>query len=190
MKDLISQLSSLIQAIASNPISSQGQKYLLFDTPDAANEIAFMLGGNWDNCNGVTLAKNDEVAVKAAAELLGANWCYPGTTQAVLNRLSIEELSRRYAIGERYFINANLRCANLEAMNLSNTVFSYAKFNQANLSHANLEGADLTQADLSHANLQGASLIDANLSRANLLGANLIDADLSGTKLTDLVGVG
>lgn len=184
MKDLIFQLNSIIQAIAPRSKSSQNQKHLLFDTPYSAQEAAFMLGGDWDTCNGVTVSKTDEVAVKTVADLLAASWCYPGTTQAVLDRLSVEELSRRYATGERYFINANLRCANLEAINLSNTFFSYAKFNQANLSHANLEGADLTKADLSQANLEGASLINANLSRANLDGANLIDTDLSGANLT------
>jgi len=37
---------------------------------------------------------------------------------AVLTRLAVDELQRRYAAGERVFYNANLRCALLTELNL------------------------------------------------------------------------
>jgi len=42
---------------------------------------SFMLGGEWDRCNGV-VHKSDQVAV-AAASLVGAKWCYSGESLAV-----------------------------------------------------------------------------------------------------------
>ncbi|MEW6499752.1 MAG: pentapeptide repeat-containing protein, partial [Cyanobacteriota bacterium] len=76
MKDLIQKLLSF----SSNRISSSGgrirQDMLLFDSLYAAQEIAFILDGEWDGCNGVILLKKDELAVNTAAKLVGAQWCY------------------------------------------------------------------------------------------------------------------
>ncbi|MEH2118186.1 pentapeptide repeat-containing protein [Nostoc sp.] len=180
------------------------ESILLFDSIAAANEIAFILNGQWDGCNGVIIAKCDEVAVNTAAKLLEATWCYQGASKAVLDRVTTDELLRRYAMGERNFINANLRCAVLASVKLSEINLSYAKLSWADLSQANLSKADLTAADLSEANLsradlskaylmrtnltkadlQQASLRGANLSSANLTEVNLTDADLRGANLT------
>lgn len=183
MKELIQRL--FLQNRFTRINSSFGEtKYLiLFDSSWASQEIAFMLSGEWDGCNGVGFTKFDRVAVNTAASLVGASWCYSGAQSTVLTRLSVEELKRRYAAGEIYFINANLRCADLNNLNLSGVNLGWAKLNWANLSQVNLSGSDLSAADLSNANLSGADLSGANLTLADLTGANLYEANLSGACL-------
>ncbi len=173
-----------------NSWSSEKKYILLFDSSVAAEDIAFMLGGRWDGCNGVCVPKCDEVAVNTAASLMGASWCYSGAFYAFLTPLSVDELKRRYAAGDRNFANANLRCAELNNLNLSGANLSWAKLALADLNGANLSGADLTAADLSKANLseadlQGANLSLADLREANLAQANLTGACLRGAKLTE-----
>jgi uncharacterized protein YjbI with pentapeptide repeats len=129
--------------------------------------------------------------------------------------MTVEELLKQYAAGERNFagINlteanlsgvnlsganlkgANLSVANLSGANLSKTNLTGAKLNIARLSGAHLGGADLTDADLNVAYLVrvdlkkailiGAKLIRAELIRAELSGANLQGANLSGATLTE-----
>ena len=166
----------------------------MFDSCYAAEDVAFILGGQWDKCNSVSLSTCDEIAIDTAANLVGARWCYGGKSCTLLPRLSVETLKRRYAIGDRYFINANLMCANLSHLNLSQINLGWAKLRGANLSGANLSGADLTAADLSDANLSGTDLSGANLSMANLSDANLSGTNLEGAiansvKLVKLVAI-
>ena len=172
----------------------QDKDILLFDSSQAAEDIAFMLGGQWDGCNSVMLHKCDQVAVNTAASLLRSEWCYQGASLALLLRLTANELLKRYAAGERNFVNANLRCALLSAQNLSEANLSWSKLSWANLSEADLSTADLTSADLSEASLVkanlrqtrlvGTNLTKANLSMADLRGADLSKACLSETDLT------
>ncbi|MFQ4141447.1 pentapeptide repeat-containing protein [Chlorogloeopsis sp. ULAP02] len=176
-------------------LKSPQKSVLLFDSIAAANEIAFMLKGDWDGCNGVIVSKCDEVAINTATNLMEATWCYQGAWVAVSQRLTTDELLRRYAIGERHFINANLRSAKLCSLVLSEVNLSRAKLNLANFSGTNLSQADLTAADIQDANLSDtnlsqsqlvrANLISANLSRANLRGANLSHACLSNANLSE-----
>ena len=185
MKDLISRFSFPKNRFTDfEGWSRLRQDVLLFDESIAAKEIAFMLGGEWDGCNGVVLHKCDEVAVNTAASLMGAKWCYSGSSLAFLIRLPVDELLRRYAAGERNFINANLRCALLNSCSLSEANLSWAKLSWANLSESNLSRADLTAADLSEANLSGANLSQTSLVRTNLTKANLSLADLRGADLS------
>ena len=160
------------------------QYVLLFDSSHAAEDVAFMLGGQWDGCNGVEFQKCDEVAVNTAASLVGAKWCYSGASHAFLIRLTADEFLRRYAAGERNFTNANLRCALLDSRSLSEANLSWAKLSWANLSGTNLSKADLTAADLSEANLSRANLSNTYLLRTNLKSANLYQADLRGADLS------
>jgi uncharacterized protein YjbI with pentapeptide repeats len=181
-------------------LSGRRTDVLLFDSSVAASDIAFMLGGQWDGCNGVVLPSSDKVAVNMAANLVGALWCHQGDSTALLALLGTDELLRRYAAGDRNFANANLRCAVLCEENLTRCNFSYVKLNFANLSGINLTEADLTSADLSDASLSGANLSQAalyrtlltraNISEANLRGANLFKASLNDANLTqaDLTG--
>ncbi|MBW4623205.1 MAG: pentapeptide repeat-containing protein [Cyanosarcina radialis HA8281-LM2] len=163
MKNLWSKLLELKEAIYSPNKELGKDRTILLDSAEAAENMAFMLGGRWDNCNGVVLSTVDEIAIEASANLVGARWFYQGKSCALLPRLSVEVFQQRLAAGEKYFINANLMGADLSNLNLSQVNLSWAKLRGANLSGANLRGADLTQADLS----------DANLSETDLTGANL-----------------
>jgi uncharacterized protein YjbI with pentapeptide repeats len=176
---------------------------LLFDSVEQANEIAFILKGEWDGCNGVIVDQCDEVAVNTAASLIQASWCRAGDAKAVIDIVKHEEIIHRYVRGERIFINVNLRCANLRSKVLSEANLSWAKLNLANLSEANLSQTNLTGVDASEtnfqranlsqaqlirtnlklANLEGACLIGANLSHVCLEGANLSGADFRGAKI-------
>ena len=167
-----------------NWLQPKPETVLLCDSIAAASEMAFMLNGEWDGCNSLVLPKCDKVAIEAAASLLETSWCYQNAGEAVLIRLGVEELLRRYAVGDRYFINANLRCAQLSNICLENIDLSYAKLNLANLSGTNLSQANLTLAEMRSANLSGSNLSRSRLVRANLAGANLADANLRGADLS------
>lgn len=181
MKEFLSRTSSSLNQLINLKLFSERQpKVLLFDSATAASDIAFMLDGVWDGCNGVVMPNLDSVAINTAANLVGALWCNQGDSTTLLIRLTTDELLRRYATGERNFTNANLRGAVLIKQYLSQSNLSYAKLNWANLSEANLSGVDLTGADLSYVNLSGANLNYTNLNRTNLRGANLSAASLRG----------
>ena len=157
---------------------------LLCDSIAAASEMAFMLNGEWDGCNSLILPKCDKVAIEAAASLLETSWCYQNACEAVLIRLGVDELLRRYAVGERFFINANLRCAKLSNICLENIDLSYAKLSLADLSSSNLSQANLTLAEMRSANLSCSNLSQAQFVKANLAGANLSEANLRGADLS------
>jgi Pentapeptide repeats (8 copies) len=179
MKDLQQKLLLIKDKIAGLSNVSRKNHTLLFDSCYAAENVAFMLGGQWDTCNGVVVSVADEIAIATAAKIVDARWCYAGKSSTLLPKLSVEALKRRYAIGDRHFINANLRGADLSNLNLSQVNFGWAKLQGANLSGANLRNADLTQADLSDANLSDADLTGANLKRAILSETQLNKAKMS-----------
>lgn len=167
MKDLWQKLLLLTGSISSLSNGSGEHHTLLFDSGYAAENVAFILGGQWDNYNGVSLSVADEIAIETASKIVGARWCYLGKSCTLLPRLSVEVLKQRYAVGDRHFINANLMCADLSNLNLSQINLGWAKLRGANLSGSNLRNADLTAADLSDANLSGTDLTGANLKGAN-----------------------
>lgn len=168
MKDLWPQFLWLKEAIAGWSKGMLKDGTILLDSCEAAESIAFMLGGQLDDCNSVFLSTVDEIAIETSVQLVGAKWCYLDQSCAVLPRLSVEVLKQRYAVGERYFVNANLMGADLSNLDLSQVNLSWAKLRGANLSGTNLQGADLTEADLSDANLSAADLRGANLARTIL----------------------
>ncbi|MGB5962793.1 MAG: pentapeptide repeat-containing protein [Coleofasciculaceae cyanobacterium] len=184
MKNLLPEnLANLINRLTDLKKITNTPDTILFDSINAAQEIAFTLGGKWDECNGVIVSKYDEVAVNTAAKLHNSSWCKKGDKKAVLIRLNVEELIRRYTGGERNFSNANLRRATLTNCSLPEINLSFAKLNAANLTEANLSKAELTAADLSGANLSYVDLSDSSLIRANLSKTNLSFADLRGANL-------
>ncbi|MEG3850160.1 pentapeptide repeat-containing protein [Microcoleus sp. herbarium19] len=168
-----------------NWLQPKPETVLLCDSTAAASDMAFMLGGEWDGCNSLVLPKCDKVAIEAAASLLETSWCYQNAGEAVLMRLGVDELLRRYAAGNRYFINANLRCAQLSNICLENIDLSYAKLNLADLGGSNLSQANLTLAEMRSANLSGSNLHKSQLVKANLAGANLSNANLRGADLSN-----
>jgi uncharacterized protein YjbI with pentapeptide repeats len=62
-----------------------------------------------------------------------------------------------------------------------------ANFRHANLRGANLSAIQFDKADLRGANLQGANLNNTVLAGSNLAGASLADTDLSSTNLDDVI---
>ncbi|MBW4663985.1 MAG: pentapeptide repeat-containing protein [Chroococcus sp. CMT-3BRIN-NPC107] len=169
MKDLWQKLLLLTGSVSSLSNGYKQYHTLLFDSSYAAEDVAFIIGGQWDNCNSVSLSVVDEIAIETAAKIVGAKWCYLGKSCTLLPRLSVEVLKQRYAVGDRHFINANLIGADLSNLNLSQINLGWAKLQKANLSGANLRNADLTAADLNDANLSGTDLTGANL-RGAILG--------------------
>lgn len=186
MKDFLRRRYSLAlnQLIGMKLVSGRRPDVLLFDSSMAASDIAFMLGGQWDGCNGVVMPNRDEVAVNTVAKLVGTSWCHQGDSTALLPLLTTDELLRLYAAGSRNFANANLKCAVLSGQNLSQANLSNVKLNLANLNGINLSGADLTSADLSDASLSGAKLSQTRLYRTLLTRANLSEANLRGANLS------
>lgn len=89
-----------------------------------------------------------------------------------------QQLSQRYAAGERDFSGLDLCEANLRAINLCNCDLSNIKLSVADLSGANLSLSNLNQARLNVARLTGANLSQATLNQTLLNVANLIQADL------------
>lgn len=52
---------------------------LLFETQEAARDVAFMLRCEYDGCNMVTLSSvHDSVALRTAIDLTGADFCFDG----------------------------------------------------------------------------------------------------------------
>lgn len=184
MNDPRQRFAALLNQLTEWKRSERSPVVLLFDSAAAASDLAFMLDGQWDGCNGVVLPFPDKVAVNTAANLAGASWCQEGESTTLLVRLTEDEFLRRYAAGERSFVNANLRCALLAERSLCGVNLSHAKLGWANLNGANLSGADLTAADLSDANLSGAALSQTNLVRTDLTRTNLDRADLRGANLS------
>jgi uncharacterized protein YjbI with pentapeptide repeats len=146
--------------------------------------MAFMLNGEWDGCNSLVSPKYDKVAIEAASSLLETWWCYQNTCEPILIRLEVDELLRRYAVRDRFFINANLRGAQLSELWLENIDLSYDKFNLDNLSGTNLSKASLMAAQMQLANLSGCNLSKSQLVSANLSGVNLSDANFKGADLS------
>ena len=178
MNNLLQQLTETLL-----PKKKSNSCIVLLDRIDSASELAFMLDGEWDLCNAVTLTKYDKVALSEAAALIGAKWCLESESVAFLPKIAEKTLCDRYKTGERYFINANLRCSRLDRQCLKGINLNYAFLELANLTEADLSEADLSAANLSNANLTKANLTRTNLFRANLTGANLSDANLKSAKL-------
>jgi uncharacterized protein YjbI with pentapeptide repeats len=116
--------------------------------------------------------------------------------QAVLQqereqKLTAQELLKRYAAGEREFPDVDLSGQILKGVNLSGANLGGAKLHntlleEANLTGVNLSCANLDQVDLTRAILTGANLSEARLHRVNLQDANLRGADLSGASFKQI----
>lgn len=170
---------------------------LLFDSVNAAREVAWMLQAEWDGCNGVVLSQFDSPALETAVGLFDALWCWC-FENCLLPPFQREELLQSYRQGQRCFSNLNLAGvdlsyqdltgihlggANLTGANLTGTSLQSATLWEANFSNCKLVSANLRSAFLNNATLAGADLSNANLRSAHLGGANLSGADLSNASL-------
>ncbi len=97
MRDLQQKFLLFKGKISSLSNGVKEDQTLLFDSCYAAEDVAFMLGGQWDKCNGVVVSVVDEVAIATAAKIVDARWCYTGKSSTLLPRMSVEVLKRRYA---------------------------------------------------------------------------------------------
>ena len=91
---------------------------------------------------------------------------------------------KKWLIGDKDGICANLRGANIRGADLSGANLYSADLRGANIRGADLGGADMRGANLYSANLSGANLGVADLRGANMRGANLSNADLSNADLS------
>ena len=170
----------------------------LFDSIQAAQEMAYMLKAGWDGCNGIVLNQIDLTAIETAASLWGANWCEM-FDKCQLPLLEQEKLLKGYKQGRRCFYNLcligvdlsfqdlsgiHLDGANLTRADLTGSSLEQASLWGANLTSCQLKGANLSHAHLGQACLQGANLQSANLSSASLREANLFGANLRGAVVT------
>ena len=64
-------------------IDSSASETILFDSVEAAQEVAYVLRGTWDGCNGVELSEIDWQALKTSASLVDGQWCAVGDSQLV-----------------------------------------------------------------------------------------------------------
>lgn len=87
--------------------------------------------------------------------------------------MDVKDLLRKYAAGQRRFVQASLRGTNLVGSYLVEINLSRANLTEANLSRANLSQAVLVKANLTRANLRGANLAGVDLRQANLTGAEI-----------------
>lgn len=181
------------------------QTTLLFENPNAAADAAYILKGDWDRLNSVTVQKMDIAARIAAREFLAkqgqSNYCYagsvcrlPATTEMLLILyaknfrdfqsvdLSLKDLSKAKLAGIN-FGNANLSHANLKNADLRNANLSHANLYDAYLAGADFSGADLTRDCLQEANLEGANFSGAKLKSANLCDSILAKANLTNANL-------
>ena len=170
---------------------------LLFNSVQAAQEVAYTLRAEWDGLNCVILYKVDRAALETAIALAQAEYCTEGKVCNI--EITADKLLQLYANNMLDFQDLQLRNIDLSGANLAGINFKNADLRLTKFIGANLAGANLQRADLSGANLQAAELRGANLSqtqlkrvnltgaklaRANLQRANLHKADLRGTDLS------
>ena len=101
--------------------------------------------------------------------------------QANLGALDLHGVRlQRANLQETQLIQANIQGARLEDADLRGAILAYANLREAVLFGAKLPAAILLNADLQRAELICANLQGARLSQANLQGAKLTTADLTG----------
>ncbi|UBF30792.1 hypothetical protein K9N68_39760 (plasmid) [Kovacikia minuta CCNUW1] len=87
---------------------------LLFETQEAAREVAFMLRCEYDGCNMITLPPvHDILSLRTAIELTGSDFCFDGDHYPLVLPLSNEELSplSEEQLVERISRKAELWCS-------------------------------------------------------------------------------
>ncbi len=65
-----------VQGSSRDKDDTEPEEILLFTSSSAASEIAYMLRGDWDNCNGVTIQNSDDAALETACQLLSTEFCF------------------------------------------------------------------------------------------------------------------
>ena len=112
-------------------------------------------------------------------------------------KITVEELLRQYAAGDRDFRNIILEYADLSGVELQNIDLSGDQFNYVNLSRLNLHRCELgsaqfwycnfTEARITSSHLEYARFFDCDLrgfnsSKCNVSSANFIRVNFQGAK--------
>lgn len=96
--------------------------------------------------------------------------------------ITVEELTKRYAAGERNFIDISLpKKSDLTGINLAGAILLGARFNYSNLTRANLSSTDLRYTWINGVDFTGANLEGANVDCASATGTIFRDASLRNT---------
>jgi len=101
------------------------------------------------------------------------------TVDYTLTDLSYRDFSGQYLVGTS-FAAAEMRDANFEAADLSQTILTKASFLRANLASANLSQTFGDRVTFDGADLTNAILTDAILSSSTFTEAKITGADFSG----------
>jgi uncharacterized protein YjbI with pentapeptide repeats len=96
-------------------------------------------------------------------------------------RITVEELLRRYAAGETDFQNIILEYADLSGVELQNIDLTGAQFNYVNLSRLNLHRCKLRSAQFWSCNFTEAKIYNSDLESTRFFDCNLRGANTSAT---------
>ncbi|MEG3834402.1 MULTISPECIES: pentapeptide repeat-containing protein [unclassified Microcoleus] len=104
-------------------------------------------------------------------------------------RITVEELLRRYATGDRDFRNIILEYADLSGVELQNIDLTGAQFNYVNLSRLNLHRCELGSAQFWYCNFREAKITSSHLEYSrffdcDLRGFNSSRCDISSVNFT------
>jgi uncharacterized protein YjbI with pentapeptide repeats len=133
-----------------------------------------------------------EARLRVHVNLLCQDWVGgAGRLITPTNSIFVDELLKRYAAGERNFvdiglygkpINLNLsENPDLTGVNLSGAILLGANLCDVNFTNANLTNCDLRYSWLWGANFTGASLEGANIDRSTVIGAIFKNTNLFNT---------
>ncbi len=75
-------------------------KIILFDSNNAAQEIAYQLQGIWDNCNAVEFKNLDYAALTFVADSVKAEWCAEGSSELISEYTKKADLSVAIELSE------------------------------------------------------------------------------------------
>jgi uncharacterized protein YjbI with pentapeptide repeats len=99
---------------------------------------------------------------------------------------TVEELLRRYTLGERYFADTDLPDGasfsgqNLEGVNFERSFLHSADFSKANLQGVSFQNSNVKCSDFSYANLRNASFRGASVEATRFIGACVEGVSMEG----------
>ncbi|MEG3875923.1 pentapeptide repeat-containing protein [Microcoleus sp. herbarium7] len=96
-------------------------------------------------------------------------------------RITVEELLRRYAAGDRDFRHIILEYADLSGVELQNIDLTSAQFNYVNLSGINLNMCKLRSAQFWYCNFTDAKIYNSDLESTRFFDCDLRGANTSAT---------
>jgi uncharacterized protein YjbI with pentapeptide repeats len=133
-----------------------------------------------------------EARLRIHVNIMCEDWlCGTGNLRTPTNSIFVDELLKRYAAGERNFVDISLygkpidlnlsEKPNLTGVNLSGAILLGANLCNVNFTNANLTNCDLRYSWLWSTNFTGANLEGANIDRSNATGAIFKSANLLNT---------